>query len=140
VTIEGIASLHRATHAVSLFIASLPGVDVSQAEAFVLALLHAAGPSRINDIHAAFGHRRSTLTGVLDRLEQRKLIGRSTDAADRRSVRVALTTAGKRSATRVYRALSQAEAQVLKGFTPAEVSAFRRVAEAFADLGNPDLV
>jgi DNA-binding MarR family transcriptional regulator len=135
---DGIARLHRAAHAISLFVANLPGAEVNQAEAHVLAFLHSDGPARINDIHAAFGHRRSTLTGVLDRLERRRLIKRATDADDRRSVLVSLTASGKAAAASVYRALSDAESRVLAGFSKADVAAFRRVTEAFAELGGAD--
>jgi len=131
---ESIARMHRGVHAISLFIAGIPDVDVDQAEAHILAHLHAVGPSRIGDIHAAFGHRRSTLTSVLDRLEKRKFIKRAMDANDRRSIRISLTSAGKNAAALVYRALSTAESRLLKRFSAAEIEAFGRIADALADI------
>jgi len=128
-----IALLHRATHAVSLQIAEIPDTDVNQPEAHILAHLHATGTSRVGGIHVAFGHRRSTLTSVLDRLEDRKLIKRTADVHDRRAIVVSLTPGGKAVATRVYRALSDAEAKVLRGFSKQQIAAFRKIAEAFAE-------
>ena len=92
-----IPQLHRATHAVALALASDPNLDVSQAEAHVLAHLHESGPARISELHERFGHRRSTLTSVLDRLEQRALITRTSDPADRRSFVVSVTNTPERS-------------------------------------------
>ena len=42
------------------------------------------------------GKHPSTLTGVLARLEERKMIVREVDPADRRRARFKLTTAGKK--------------------------------------------
>ena len=131
-TLEAIGRLHRATHAIAVLISRIPGTHVNQAEAHVLVHLHAGGPSRINDIHAAFGHRRSTLTSLLDRLEKRKLLKRSADPDDRRSVRVSLTAGGQRLAARLAGQLSSAETQVLKRFSMREIESFQRVADAFA--------
>jgi DNA-binding MarR family transcriptional regulator len=124
--------LHRATHAVSLKIAEIPDTDVNQAEAHILAHLHEARAARVGDIHAAFGHRRSTLTSILDRLEDRKLIKRTADLNDRRAIVVSLTPRGKAVAARVYRTLSDAEATVLRDFSKQQITAFREIAEAFA--------
>ena len=93
--IDLIGRLHRATHAIALAVTGAPDLDLNQAEAHILAQLHFAGASSINDLHATFGHRRSTLTSVLDRLERRGLVKRSMNAADRRSVRITLTISGK---------------------------------------------
>jgi DNA-binding MarR family transcriptional regulator len=62
----------------------------------VLAYRHVHGAARINDIHAEFGHRRSTLTSVLDRLEARGAIKRAPDAENRRSAMISLTAPGGR--------------------------------------------
>jgi|SRR5579862_3328042 len=127
-----IPELHRATHALGLAVASIPGIDVDQAQAHVLAHLHARGSSRINDIHAAFGHRRSTLTSVLDRLAARGLIERSPDPDDRRSVRIVLTRRGRAVASRVHEALFAIETAARSAASARDVVGFLRVAGALA--------
>src|SRR5258708_37686258 len=72
-----VPSLQRATHAVALWLdASLRHLNLSQAEAHVLAALADMSPCSINDLHRGFGHKRSTLTSLLDRLERRGLVRR----------------------------------------------------------------
>jgi len=97
--------------------------------------LYATDGERIGDIHAAFGHRRSTLTSVLDRLERRGLVRRKADPDDRRSLRVSMTAAGRTLARRIYRALSEAEADVLARFSSRDIAAFLAILAAFGDLG-----
>lgn len=50
---------------------------MNQGEAHVLAHLHEVGPASIGALHEAFAHRRPTLTGILDRLEERGLVRRA---------------------------------------------------------------
>ena len=108
-----IPALERATHAVALWIESAPGeLGVSQAEAHVLAHLATHPTSTINDLHMSFGHKRSTLTGILDRLEERGLIRRGAHPASRRLVAVALTDQGQILAERVHATLDELEAQL----------------------------
>jgi DNA-binding MarR family transcriptional regulator len=114
-----IPKIHRATHAIALALAD-PQLDVTQAEAHVLAHLHESGEARISELHARFGHRRSTLTSVLDRLEQRKLVERRTDPDDRRSFIVTPTRAGRTTAAAVHRALSAIEHEALGALSAAQ--------------------
>lgn len=132
--LRAIPALHRAAHAVGLFVATIPGAPVNQAEAHVLVYLDEQGASRINAIHAAFGHRRSTLTSILDRLEKAKLIKRTMDHDDRRSVLVSLTAAGERLGGRVSRVMRDAEASALRPFSDAEIAVFSRICDALRKI------
>lgn len=127
-----IPKIERATHAVALHLADHGELDVSQAEAHVLSYLHGRPAARINEIHAAFGHRRSTLTSVLDRLEGRALLARETDPDDRRAVRVTLTVSGTALGAAVVRALQELEQRALRGCSPAELATFVRILDRFA--------
>lgn len=132
--IDLIARLHRSSHAIALLIANQSDLGLSQAEAHILATLYPQGSSTISDLYATFGHRRSTLTSVLDRLESRRLVSRSVDKNDRRVVEVSLTSAGKRLALRSHKLLSTAERYIRKRFSAAEISAFCRISDAFVEL------
>jgi DNA-binding MarR family transcriptional regulator len=123
--------IHRATHRIGMHIAGLSDPTVNQAEAHVLAHLASAGAATIGQVHRAFGHKRSTLTSILDRLEQRRLIARTSDERDRRTFVVSLTKSGRAAARRVTSHLEAFERRALQTAAPADVRAFLRVLERF---------
>lgn len=113
-TLRVVPALHRATHRVGLYLRSrVP--QVSQAEAHLLTHLHeSGGKSTIAELHRAWAHRRSTLTDILDRLEERGLARRSVLPTDRRSVLVSLTAKGRRLGATVHEQLELLEAAVVE--------------------------
>ena len=126
-----IPSIHRATHRIGLHIAELKDPKVNQAEAHVLAHLAGAGDATIGEVHRAFGHKRSTLTSILDRLEERRLIERTSDERDRRTFVVSLTRTGRTAARRVTAHLQAFEGRALLAVPSADLRAFLRVLERF---------
>lgn len=129
-----VASLERATHAVALLIdRALKDLAVTQAEAHVLAYLAQARQCSINDLHASFGHKRSTLTSVLDRLERRGMVRRGPHPASRRLVLVALTDEGRQAAERVGAVVQRLEEAVVTRTGRADVEAFLRVIRALEE-------
>ena len=132
-TLRIIPAIHRATHAVALLLAQAPELGVTQAEAHVLSHLADGGEATIAEIHEAFGHKRSTLTSVLDRLEARELVTREVNPEDRRSFVVRLTRQGRSLAAKVSAHLEQVEGEIRKRFTRADLEAFDRVVTAVAD-------
>src|SRR5262249_42739664 len=97
-----IAALERATHTVALWIErTFSDLGLTQAEAHILAYLADHAACSINDLHHSFGHKRSTLTSLLDRLERRGWICRVAHPSSRRLVQVMLTEAGRPVAERV---------------------------------------
>jgi len=130
-SIDLILQLHRATHRVGLFLAAWePALDVSQAEAHILAFLSQAGPSPIGAVHRAFAHKRSTLTGVLDRLEAKGWLTREPHPEDRRSTLLRLTPKGTRQATRVKEAMAALGQALAEELSPHALAATARCLEA----------
>jgi DNA-binding MarR family transcriptional regulator len=130
--------VHRATHRIGLYLQRRRDLGVSQGEAHVLAHLWDAGPCTVGRLHAAFAHRRSTLTGILDRLEAAGLVRRELRPADRRSFLVTLTAKGRTRARRVRAALGDLEARVARRVGPAELAGFAAVARALAQEAAGD--
>ena len=129
-----VPAIHRATHAIALLVDRAADLGVTQAEAHVLSHLAENGASTIAEIHQAFGHKRSTLTSVLDRLDARGLVTREVHADDRRSFVITLTRQGRSMATKASAQLDAIEAEVRKRFTRADLEAFDRVVTAVAEL------
>lgn len=119
--------LHRATHAVDLFISRLPDIGVTQAEAVVVAFLFGKAGATMAELHRAFGHRRSTLTNVIDRLVERGLATREVSERDRRSFIVRLTRTGSALSKKLNTSLAELASQSFGAVSERDLSAFQRV-------------
>jgi DNA-binding MarR family transcriptional regulator len=127
--------LHRAVHRIGLWLESHPALGVTQAESHLLAHLAVEGPSTVAELHRALAHRRSTLTSVLDRLEERGLVSRVVSRRDRRSFEVRLTASGLERASRSHAALAALERDAVRGLTRRELE---RLIAALDRVGAPD--
>jgi DNA-binding MarR family transcriptional regulator len=125
--------VHRATHRIGLLLqATRPALGLSQGEAHLLAELHESGPCTVGALHHAFAHRKSTLTGILDRMEERGLVKRQLRAEDRRSFSVELTPKGRQAAARAHKRLADLEGAVRQRVSASDLRGFRAVVEALA--------
>jgi DNA-binding MarR family transcriptional regulator len=107
-----VARLQRSVHLIGRYLeAQLGGLGLTHAEAHVLSLLGRgeAAPT-IAQLHHELALKRSTLTNVVDRLEQRGLVRREINRDDRRSFLVRPTVKGRRTASQVATAFEQLEA------------------------------
>ena len=129
--LELVPRIHKATHRIDVYVGEL-GISITQGEAHVLAHLAEHGDSTINEIHRAFGHRRSTLTSIIDRLEARGVVERNMNPADRRTLLVRLTRSGAPLAGKVHSSLARFEAARLERFSKRDVAAAAAVLDAFA--------
>lgn len=82
---------------------SLAGLaeDITLAQYRVLMELAVRGPQRLADLAVVLNVERSTATRMCDRLVRKRLVQRRRVRTDRRSVRVALTGAGRELVTHV---------------------------------------
>ena len=125
--------IHRATHRIGLYLADLREGGLSQGEAHLLAQLAAVSPATIAELHRGLAHKRSTLTSILDRLVDRRLVTREVGAEDRRTFVIALTPRGRAVAGRVHARLAALERAVGRRVTRRELTAFLKVAAAVED-------
>jgi DNA-binding MarR family transcriptional regulator len=84
----------------------------------------------VAELHHGLAHKRSTLTSILDRLEERKLITRKVGQADRRTFIVSLTARGRKLAKRVQAHLAALEKVVSGRVSRSQVAGFDAVVEA----------
>ena len=121
---ELVPSLHRAVHAIGVFLdRELGDLELTQAEAHVLAHLASSGSRTVGELHRAFGHRRSTLTSVLDRLEGRGCVSRELNPSDRRTFRIVSTAEVTKAGRRVLAALESIEQAALVDVPAQDVAA-----------------
>jgi DNA-binding MarR family transcriptional regulator len=133
-TLQLIPPVHRATHRIGLHLQAVrPALGLTQGEAHLLAELHESGPCPVGALHRAFAHRQSTLTGILDRLEARKLVRRRLRAEDRRSFAVELTARGRTLAERAHRTFAALEQAVKRRVSAADLRGFAVVVQALCE-------
>jgi len=134
-----IPHLHKATHQVGLHLdRHKAALHASQAEAHILSFLSEADRCSIAELHRSFGHKRSTLTSILDRLEQRGLVERAINPDDRRSFLLVLTRAGKPAAERIRKHLERLEAAVIDQIGAKQVAALVAALEAIEQAADDE--
>jgi len=121
---------HHTLHALSAMLADL---NLSAAEINALANLSEDGTLNVRQLSERTGTRASTLTGLLDRLENRGYLARAVDPADRRSFRLPLTEAGQVVATRVLAALADLERDALSRLDATQLAGFHAVITALQE-------
>lgn len=104
---------------------SLSDAGLRWPEFAVLHHLEAQGPIAQRDLALALRIQPSNLVALLDQLEERRLLVRSPDPADRRRHRVRLTIGGRRAVTRARQATGRAEGEMLGPLSAAERRQFR---------------
>jgi MarR family transcriptional regulator, organic hydroperoxide resistance regulator len=126
-------TLERSAHLIGSYLDQTVGeLGVSQAEAHVLLALSQGGAVPIGALHRALGHKPSTLTNVVDRLERRDLARRESNPGDRRSVLIRLTGPGAEAADRVLAALTRLEDHIRATVAPRDIEGVENVTRALA--------
>jgi DNA-binding MarR family transcriptional regulator len=108
----------------------LSSFDITQAVATTLAVIEGAGepltPSQISERVVAAS---ATMTATLDLLENRGWVVRRPNAADRRSVLVEVTDAGRATCDRLLPGVRVVEREVMAALTPRERQQLLRTLE-----------
>jgi MarR family transcriptional regulator, organic hydroperoxide resistance regulator len=132
-----ILELQRATHAtLHLLSTALADLGLTASEINALGNLADGAGRTVSVLGAATGTRPTTLTGVLDRLEQRGLIIRGARPGDRRAVLVELTADGEQAAALISDTYRNLEEHALAGLPADAVSGARAVLRALTEAGQ----
>ena len=127
-----LSPLHRATRQIGIwFEERMP--DVVGTEGHLLSYLAPYGPCPVSELVRVFGLKHSTMTSVLDRLEERGLVERKSNPEDRRSLLVGLTRRGQAAAANVNAVIEELEREIDRRVAKKDLEAFRRVMEAIAE-------
>jgi MarR family transcriptional regulator, organic hydroperoxide resistance regulator len=129
-----VLALQKATHhTLHALGAALADLNLNAAEINTLANLGGGGTVNVRELSERTGTRSSTLTGVLDRLENRGYLTRELDPADRRSFRLPLTEAGQAVAGRVLAAVAELERQALGRLSAIQIAGYHAVITALQE-------
>jgi DNA-binding MarR family transcriptional regulator len=129
-----VLALQRATHhTLHALSAALADLNLSAAEINALASLGEGGTLSIRQLSERTGTRASTLTSLLDRLENRGYLVRELDPADRRSFRLPLTKAGQAVAAQVLAAIADLERNALSRLEATQLAGYHAVITALQE-------
>jgi DNA-binding MarR family transcriptional regulator len=129
-----VLALQRATHhTLHMLSAALADLNLSAAEINALANLGEGGTLNIRQLSERTGTRASTLTSLLDRLENRGYLARELDPADRRSFRLPLTEAGPAVSAQVLAAIADLEHNALSRLDASQLAGYQAVITALQE-------
>lgn len=109
-------------------------LDVTMPQLKVLMLLGLHGSAPVSSLAARMEVSPPNVTGILDRLEQHGWVRRTSDAHDRRVVRVVLTEEGQRFLAELQRAGEERVRTVVTRMRPADQRALRQGLAALLEL------
>ena len=99
--------------------------DLTPVQARLICVL-AFGPRGMAELAQCFGVEKATLTGVVDRAEQRGLVRRSPVPGDRRALHVTLTDTGRRAAIAFHAEATEQLNHLLSSLPSRDREHFRR--------------
>lgn len=104
-----------------------------------LSVLRRIGEGTAGDLARHTGLSTAAVTRMLDRLESAGFIRREHDTADRRRVIVRVEPSRALELERAYRGMSQGFAEVLSGYTDAELRTFLDLFDRLHELSQAQL-
>lgn len=125
--------LTTAQHAVFQYLSmKLSEYDVTPSQYGVLSCLWDRGYAAPKQISEILCLETSTISGVLDRMQKKKLIEKVVNKEDRREVRVVITKKGKMLKEPIQAIIEDVNREVLKNFTEEEVAVLKDNLRAIA--------
>lgn len=132
-----VSPIHKAGRQMSLHLSGkMHDWPVRPGDCHLLSYLALYAPCSISDLQRVFGHKPTTLTSILDRLENGGYLKRTVNPADRRSFVVAGTAKGNRMGRTGRVVVEQFDADVCRRVSKADLAGFNRVMEALAEISQ----
>lgn len=124
--------------AVSVFVAEAEaaGYDLTPVQYAALAAVKAHKGIDQATLAGLIAYDRTTIGGVVDRLEQKGLVSRRVSKEDRRARVLEITAAGKRTLTGIEPAVAAAQKAMLRGLDASEAATLLRLLRKAIDAGN----
>ena len=126
-----LSPIHKISRQMMIYFEQHSGrLDHDTTAAHVVSYLSVYHRSTVGELLRITGHKRSTMTSVLDRLEKDGLVRRQPNPEDRRSFLVAVTPEGIAAGTRFRQFSLETEERILSQLTEADLEGFYRVMRA----------
>ena len=105
--------------------AALEKMELTAAQGHIMAFLaHQKQPPCPRDVEAEFQLSHPTVSGLLQRLEQKGFVELRTDPNDRRCKRIYMLSKGEECHELMHRTIQENERRIVEGFSPEEQELF----------------
>lgn len=132
-----LSPLHKAYRQAILYMEGADCEDgLSSSETHIIAYVRRYGPCPMSELSRVFGHKKSTVTSMLDRLTERGFISRKVNPEDRRSFLLAIGPEGEAVAEMAGAIVESFEGKVMDRISQSDMQGFRNVLKAVADVTN----
>lgn len=108
-------------------------------EGHVLSYLSVYGPCPVSEIHRILGVKRSTLSSLLDRLESKRLLRRTPNPDDRRSLLLEIEDEGREIAAQLQVVGDALDEAIRERVTEDDLRGFERVLAAIGESTRVDV-
>lgn len=134
--LEFLSPLHKASRQIGEYLAAgrAGGPALSNSESHLLTYLRSYAPAPVGELVRVFGMKQSTLTSLLDRLEEAGYLRRELNPDDRRSFLIHVTAEGRKVADQATRALLAFEEKVRARVNARDLQGFRAVMAAIGTV------
>ena len=135
-----LSPIHKANRQVSLYFEEqMVDMELSPVEGHTVSYLKSYAPCPISELVRVFGLKQSTMTSMLDRLEQRRLIVRTLNPDDRRSFLVKITRQGQAMAKKIQKTAEHLEVRLGERVSERDIRGFHSVMAAIDQLTQMDV-
>ena len=107
------------------------GLEITPSHSTILFLLEERGPMQMNEIGAAMHIENPTVTGLVDRLENKGFVERVIVENDRRKWNVTITASGRNEIEKARGVIHAINAEIADGMTKKELDAFKKALNGF---------
>jgi DNA-binding MarR family transcriptional regulator len=107
------------------------GIKITPAQAGILALLLEKNGRTMTELSKALSIDNSTITGLVDRLENAGFLERRPKAEDRRISMIYITSEGDRETQKAIMTLKKVNEEIKSGFSADEMVIFKSVLNSF---------
>lgn len=104
-------------------------------EWYILRALYEQDGQHASELARAVGRAATSFTPILDKLQNKLLIERKPDPADRRAVRIYLTAKAQSMREQVLASAEQIDARIRKMFSNGDFKGFQNVIAALQSMG-----
>ena len=126
-----LSPIHQAYRQIAEYVENrCSDLGLNTTELHAMSYLRSYSPAPVSELHRALGIKRSTLTGVLDRMQARGWVERRPSHRDRRVTLVVMTGAGRGQADRVQEAVERLEVEIGARLRSGDMEGFTAVVTA----------